>query len=274
MEGCPGVYLSSRVLPTVCLLNQETVTMPDRKSLEELNKALSKDGKLIVAYLEQRFTDFETKFMEIVSSNKSEISKLNSEVHTLKKEVQNLKSLIDDGEAYERRDTIVLSGDSIPPVSQGERCSDIARNLIKEELKINLPPETISTSHRLGRKPQSQMEDRRKIIVKLCRRDLKGEIISASRKGGRSSKLFVNESLTPQRSAILFALRRMKREHPNVVKGCQSFDGRIYAYTKPPSTSPSARDQRHLINTHEALVNFCREHVKRPLDNFIESWNY
>ena len=237
--------------------------MSDPKSIEELKKAMSKDSKLVVSYMEQKFSDLENKFMEIVSANKAEITKLNTEVTSLKSEVQNLKSLIDDGEAYERRDTIVLSGDSIPLVSQGEKCSEIARKLIKDELQIVLPPETISTSHRLGRKPQTQMEDKRKIIVKLCRRDLKGDLIKASRRGGRSSKLFVNESLTPQRSKILFALRRMKREHPNVVKGCQSFDGRIYAYTPPTSSSSTARDQRHLINTHEALVNFCREFIKR-----------
>ena len=248
--------------------------MPDPKSFEVLTKSLSKDGKLIVSYMEKKFSDIENKFVEIINSNKAEITKLNTEVTSLKKEVQTLKSLIDDGEAYERRDTIVLSGDSIPPVSQGEKCSEIARKLIKDELNLVLPPETISTSHRLGRKPQTQTEDKRKIIVKLCRRDLKGDLIRASRRGGRSTKLYVNESLTPQRSAILFALRRMKREHPTIVKGCQSFDGRIYAYTPPTSSSSSAREQRHLINTHDALVSFCREFIKRPLESFIDSWNF
>ena len=40
------------------------------------------------------------------------------------------------------------------------------------------------------------------------------------------------------------------------------------------SSSPSAREQRHLINTHEALVNFTREFIKRPLDAFVDNWNF
>ena len=33
--------------------------------------------------------------------------------------------------------------------------------------------------------------------------------------------LFLNESLTPQRQSISFALRNAKRQHPDIVSGCK-----------------------------------------------------
>ena len=89
----------------------------------------------------------------------------------------------------------------------------------------------ISTSHRTGPKPRSpQVEDKRNIIVKLCRRYLKGELLSACRKC--KPNFYINESLTPTRSAILYALRKAKRMSPGVVAGCNSENGRVYVYVK------------------------------------------
>ena len=114
--------------------------------------------------------------------------------------------------------------------------------------------------------------------MKLCRSDTKREILMAKRNfSDRSSSLFINESLTPRRRTILFALRQMKRAHPTLVTGCSSIDGRIYAYTKPdPISDPNSRPRniRHLVNTHEKLVEFCRHFVMKPLDTFLDSWNH
>ena len=154
---------------------------------------------------------------------------------------------------------MIFSGNSVPEASHGEICSNIIQKLVQDELKIKLKPEDISVAHRLGKKPINQVPDKRGIIVKLCRRETKRELLMAKRSLPRtnSSSLFINESLTPKRNTILYALRQMKKAHPNIIAGCSSYDGRIYAYTKttPDSSafrettsSPATRNVRHLIN--------------------------
>ena len=178
---------------------------------------------------------------------------------------------MDDNDAYERRDTIIIAGQGIPEVSQGEICSNVVRNLIQEKLNIVIQNNDISTAHRLGPKRENQSSDKRNLIVKLCRRDLKRDLISASKRQ-QSPSIFINESLTPTRKTILNALRKMKRDHPNLVKGCSTFNGRVFAFT-PVTQGPSTRDVRHLVNNHETLVKFCCDYVKLPLDLFLQSFS-
>ena len=121
--------------------------------------------------------------------------------------------------------------------------------------------------------PSRQGEDKRSLVVKLCRRDLKRELISASKRQQRPSNFLINESLSPLRQNILYSLRRIRSSHPNILSGCTSIDGRIFAYTKPPDTSRSSRDIRHLINTKESLQTFCNDYIKRPLEEFVQNWS-
>ena len=142
---------------------------------------------------------------------------------------------------------------------------------------MEILPNDINIAHRTGKKPLNQSPDKRDLVVKLCRRDLKRPLIAASKNipAERKSNLYINEHVTPLRKTILYSLRQMRRAHPDLVKGCTTFEGSVYAYTKPPSGSPTtARDQRHLVNNKEALVKFCREYVKKPLTAFLESWKH
>ena len=258
--------------------------MADLKILENLRLS-SKDGKELQPVLLSVFTNFQTKFaqmfddlktemLNILSLNSDEIKKLNGEVTSLRKEVNTLKGLIDDADSYERRDTLIFSGPKVPNSSNGEDCKIVLQQLVKNELKIELQPNDISTAHRLGRKPLTQGDDKRPIVVKLCRRDLKRELVLAGRNQPRPASLYVNESLTPTRKTIFYTLRQMRRNHPEIVRGCTSIDGRIFAFTKPPETSRSTRDVRHLINTREALIAFCDEFVKAPLENFLQNTTF
>ena len=63
-----------------------------------------------------------------------------------------------------------MSGQRIPDSIPNENCAQIAAEILKEDLKINIQATDISLAHRLGKKKPSQV-DRRSIIVKLCRRD-------------------------------------------------------------------------------------------------------
>ena len=133
--------------------------------------------------------------------------------------------------------------------------------MIREKIKLSLNPSDISTAHHLGTKPKNQEIDRRSII-KLCRREMRRELILACKKI-RPNFIFINENLTSNRSSILFCIRKAKRTFLDVVSNCGSFDGRVYVCTKPPNPeSPGARNSRVNVNTREQLQTFCQRTLK------------
>ena len=73
---------------------------------------------------------------------------------------------LDDADAYERRDTLIISGSAIPVVTPGERVADLVCEMVKQKMKMTLSSTEISTAHRLGGRPKSQTEDKRNFIVK------------------------------------------------------------------------------------------------------------
>ena len=231
---------------------------------------LSADAQIIISYIQDEFSKFRTEFMEDLKRKDQQVQSLTSEVGVLKKKVEKLENLLDESDAYERRDTLIFSGPAVPAVSRDENCSKIVQELVKNELRCIIGENDISVAHRLGRQPASQGPDTRSIIAKFIRRDTKRDIFMASKKQTRPSRVFANESLTPVRRTIFKTLRVIKQAHPNIVTGCSTFEGRVYAYTKPDTAA--ARDKRHLISNHEMLETFCRDVVKKPLSSFLDSW--
>ena len=241
----------------------------DDLNLETISSKLSKDGKLIVSAILLHFSKVELKFFAALKEKDDQLSKLNAEVVSLKKKVSQIEENIDKANSYERRDTLIVSGPSIPEFTQGEKTAEIFRDLVRRKLKMNIDQSDINVAHRLGKKGPSQMPDKRKIIVKMCRREKKSDVIIACKKANLSETgLFMNESLSPVRRKIFYILRKIKREHRDVVSGCSTVNGRVFVFTK---SSSNQRDTRHFINSHEKLVEFCREYVKKPLEFFLEN---
>ena len=229
---------------------------------------LSPDGKILINMMKSEFQKFREEFSGLLAAKNTEIERLQAKVLSLEDELKKVKDNIDGAEAYERRDTIVLSGSSIPAGSQGENCVATVQSLIKDKFRVEVSDHDISCSPRLGPKPNNQEPDKRSLIVKFCRRDVKTNVLISGRRA-KAHGLFVNESLTPARNSIYRTLRTIKRSHPQLVKGCSTFDGNVFAYTKAPNPN-STRDVRHKINTHERLTKFCEEHVKQPLSAFLD----
>ena len=92
------------------------------------------------------------KFTSMLQAKNAEIASLQDKVTSLETQVQALQNSIDDNDTYERRDCVVLSGSSVPVFETGEICTYLARELIAQKLKINIPPSEISVAHRLGRR--------------------------------------------------------------------------------------------------------------------------
>ena len=115
----------------------------------------------------------------------------------------------------------------------------------------------ISVAHRLDRKPANQVVDRRNIVVKFCRRDTKSELQYACRQERPS--YYINESLTPLRSRILYIQRKMKREtaHQKIISGCRSIDGSVFVWTFRTGDT-SGPNRRWPVNTRRQLEK-CSE---------------
>ena len=159
--------------------------------------SLSEDGRLIVTILERKIENILKFFSEEIRKRDDGIDKLEKDVLGLRRNVARLEEKVNDAEAYERRDAVVISGDALPEVTVGENVNHLACSIVREKLKLSLDPSEVSAAHRLGAKPKNQLTDKRNIIVKLCRRETKRELISAC-KNLKPSGLFINENLTPK----------------------------------------------------------------------------
>ena len=230
---------------------------------EELDTSkLSEDGKLIIMVLEQKMEQLISKFTNEIKKRDEKIEMLEKEVIDLRQGVAKLSEKLDDADAYERRDTLIISGSAIPVATPGERVADLVCEMVRQKMKMTLSSTEISTAHRLGGRPKSQTEDKRNFIVKLCRRETKQEIISACKKT-KPEGLFINENLTPLRNNIFHSLRRAKRKFPNIIAGCGSYDGKVHVYIRPPNPAAHmARNSKVSVNTQEQLIHFCKQTLK------------
>ena len=92
---------------------------------------------------------------------------LEQEVVNLKHGMIKLNEKLNDAEAYERRDVLVVSGSAVPVVKQGENVFNVVSDMMKEKFRIYVRPSDMSTAHRMGLQPISQAENRRRIVLKF-----------------------------------------------------------------------------------------------------------
>ena len=127
-------------------------------------KNLSSDAQLIIEYLDN---EFDQKIAELVPAKDAEIAELSTEISTLCSRVRKLESSLDDTDAYERKDTLILSGSAIPAGAPDENSHNLVRDVFKNSLQVDVSERDISTAHRLGRKRENTA-DRRSIIVNFA----------------------------------------------------------------------------------------------------------
>ena len=231
---------------------------------------LSGDGQKIVQAITVQLDMLREEFRLKMAEKDKQIMKLNEVVSTLKCDVMKLEERLKDAYAYERKDTLIFSGEGIPESSIVENCTTTVRDIVRNKLKINMGESDVSTAHRLGKKPNNQQPNRRSTIIKLCRRDQKSYILNACRQ--LKPNIFVNESLTPIRGTIMCVLRKAKRQFPRIFTGCHSRDGRVFVWFRRLNSSGSDKDTHQPINSKHRLEEFCSEVVRVPLDSLIENW--
>ena len=135
-----------------------------------------------------------------ITFQSNEIKQLKEDASILRATVQKLEYKIDSTEQYERKDCIIISG-NIPSFQTGEITRDVVIQVIRSKLSINILPMDINVAHRLqSSNTRGQSAKPPNIYVKLCRRDLKKDIIVASKQqprateSERNQKIFINES--------------------------------------------------------------------------------
>ena len=218
-----------------------------------------------------KMNSMQEEFRLLVQAKDADIAALNAKVESLETKVLKLEEKVDDTDAYERRDTVVLSGDALPVAQPNENCSRIVCEQIRQNLHINLSPNDVSVCHRLG---STSSGGSRTMIVKFCRRDLKREVL----KGGRTVRpngFYVNEHLTPRRSSILFALRKMKKDTETRVKGCATIEGKVFVWVQTaPNATSTTRDTKIAVNTYAKLQEICSSFTSKPLNSYIGEWKH
>lgn len=221
-----------------------------------------------------RITDLEKDMARVNIDNKA----LKEENIALKKTLAVLDERIDENEAYERKATLILSGDEIPPMATGYELPDktlhTALDLFKSKLKLSgIRPEHISISHRLKENPKSNSTLKRDIMVKFSHREAKNTVLTAARKM-KVPNFYVNEQLTSTRKKIATSLRIAKKNHPSIIASTSSQQGSIYVWVKPPRPDqPGARNTRFCINTMAKLQDFCSKTLNISVDAILPKKN-
>ena len=260
--------------------------MEDFSVLEDISLS-SKDGKAIVpavlslfqSYhekLDTMFSSLKNDFVLLLKKKDEEIVELKNSMTVLQRKVVVLEDRIEHNDSYERRDTLVFSGKSVPVKLNPESSSEIICNLLKNFLNMEINPLEISVSHRLpgNNNNPSTTSERTPIIAKFCRREIKIDILNRARKK-KPEDLFINECLTPMQQTISYVLRKAKRDFPNIVSGSTTFDGKNFVWIKAPNPAArGAKDTRTQVSTHRRLEEFCIRTLNKPLTDYVREWKH
>ena len=233
---------------------------------------LSPSEQRLVEAITFRMNTMKEDLLRKIEAKDEIIAKQGEEITVLKAAISRLEDKMDEEDSYVRRDTLLFSGKSLPVFSPRENTGEILRNLLRTKVDYSLPEESISVAHRLGPAP-TRGEDRRTIIAKLCRRELKTDI-RAAMKRTKPENLYVNESLTPVRRTIHYVLRKAREQFKEKISGISTYDGNICVYVKPNRSSRNSRDVKFIINTRQKLEQFCRENLATPLSTLYKgNWD-
>ena len=236
-----------------------------------IHEEITRKIKNLSTETKEHFTLVMTFFSNMLESKDSEISELLEKVALLEDKVEKLESNIDETAQYERRDTFVLSGPNVPTAEQGENCKRIILKLFHEHLQLNLNESDIATAQRIGRKQNNDEvtschrknqnvnettllhRDNRNIIMTFHSRDLVRDIYGACK--SKRPPFFINGSLTPLRSKIIYVLRQLKKKFPAKIKGCCTCDGK-------PRVFIATESQQNLSENVTKSTECLQKHLK------------
>ena len=161
------------------------------------------------------------EYDKLVLTNKNqeaEICKLKSESSDMKKQSIKEMDKLDEVEQYGRRQNLEIVG---VPVQENEDTNALVIEVAKL-LDVEVPPDQISTSHRLPINPNSKISKTPPIIVRFVNRDIRNKLY-ANRKLTRSAnlnkfsvagteKIYLNENLTQIRKKLFWKTKQKAKQ--------------------------------------------------------------
>lgn len=230
---CHYIYNNNNQAPAVTTM----ILTPD--SLFKESKTLVKIITLVIS----KKMKLETELLkEELIKKASQITKLSGEIVGLKEKVQELETSIDGVDQYERRDTIIVSGPSLSDETPHENPSTVITNAFKDHLKLNISVWDINIAHRIG---PANSQRKRPIIVKLCNRTLKHDLVGACIQ--MKPPLYINVSLTPKRLLLFKQVLNIRRSHRNKLQQCHTKDGKIIVRLRNSTIKHEIINQQTLI---------------------------
>ena len=149
------------------------------------------------------------------------IGSLNNENDLLKSSIRHLNDILNEAEAYQRRENLIFNGlllrmadiASVNDDPLAESCPSIASQIAtfcSDKLNIDIADKDISVAHALG-------NGRKAIIVRFVRRYARDKVFYAKTKlknykDAAGNKVFINEDLTENARKILKVARTKLRD--------------------------------------------------------------
>ena len=230
---------------------------------------LSEENQLLLSVLLFAVNSNKNELLKKIEEKDQVISSLNTRVKELEDKLSAVEEKLDYAEVDNRKCEIIISGPNLPECKTSENVTNVVQAVLRDKLQYSLPLEKIKKCHRIGKKPVAPNCDRRNFLVKLADEETKSDILSGN-KSIRPSGLYINENLTSNRRSILYVLRRAKKDFPNIVKGCTSINGDIFAWVKSTST----RDRRIMVNNFRSLDKFCNEIINSSIASYLPDFTF
>ena len=223
--------------------------------------------KYVLHVFDEKFASFREEILTEIGVKNEKIDELEQQVVNLKKSMQSMQERLEDAEAYNRREDLILSGRAVSSNVDSPDTVSLVKSILKNKLKYELPDGSIISSRRLGPKPVVQGPDKRKILVRMNGMEVRDDIVKAC-KLAKPTDLYVNDNLTQIRARILYALRQAKKRKPALVSGCGSQNGRVFVWIASPNQE--ARNIKVYLNSWEKFKNFCGDSLDLDVASLMD----
>ena len=221
-------------------------------SLDKLSDESRALYTLITSKFESALADLQAK-LAVKEAKVDQLDKLVSDLRIYNTE---LSDRVDELETRERGSSLIISGKNVPLAVDRENVSGVAAETIRNMLRCEVKQSDLIEAYRVGKKPATQKPDRRSLIIKFQRRDLRDDVLRSARTV-KPTGIYVNDNLTPLRSDILFKLRQVRKLHPNKIDGCGSSAGRVFVWLK----FDGSPNKKFFVNTTAKLDDLLEKDV-------------
>ena len=239
------------VLDQLLQTDLQNISNEGKAIVQSIAKLLN--HSLLAAYKQSderfRLKDIQIAVLNAQNSElQNKISSMERRMAAMESQYRELSDKVDDIDQYERRDTVIVSGNDLPVETETESPAEVIIKTLNSKLALDLSMADINVAHRLGRKNSTRP---RPIIVKLQSRTRKSQIIRTCI--AKRPQLYINESLTHTRRRMYGNLLKIRKENPGLIQSMYSSDGKI-------NLRIQGSDDRIQFSTEQALLRAIEDH--------------